>query len=318
MQKMTNRLTTELRRLSFENHDYCISCGYSFCKGDTAHLGYGFDDSPLYACDACISKLKETATRVYFTPRPYAVPTPSSQLWRYMDFTKYISLLSSRGLYFTRSDCFEDMFEGAKGLKKNKAKWDSHYLDFFRSAIKNPPEGYNCQLSESEVEEQAQKLLCDLETGGEAHKKRTFVNCWHESEHESEAMWRLYSSFLANAVAVRTSYKSLYSSLGKDPSISIGRIEYINLKEKYAGVYDSFWRKRKSFEHEREVRALLQDFESPDLGRIVPCDLDVLIEEVFVSPKAPPWFLHLINDVNEKYGVKVKVSPSELGEEPFF
>jgi hypothetical protein len=35
-------------------------------------------------------------------------------------------------------------------------------------------------------------------------------------------------------------------------------------------------------------------------------------------PKAPPWFVHLVNDVSEKYGVTVKVSPSELVEEPFF
>lgn len=318
MQQMTNRATTELRRLSFENHDHCVSCGHSFREGDTSHLGYGYDDSPLYVCDGCVSKLKETAIRHYFSPRPYDVPGPSSKLWRYMDFTKYVSLLSSRGIYFTRTDCFEDVFEGAKGLKKNKAKWDSHYLEFFRSAIKNPPEGYKCELSDSEVEEQARKILSELETNGEAHKKNTFVSCWHESEHESEAMWRLYSSFLANAVAIRTSYQSLYASLGRDSSISIGRIKYIDLKKHYTGVNDAFWRKRKSFEHEREVRALFWDFECQDLGKIVPCDLEVLIEEVFVSPKAPAWFARLVNDVNEKYGLTVKVSPSELIEQPFF
>jgi hypothetical protein len=113
-------------------------------------------------------------------------------------------------------------------------------------------------------------------------------------------MWRLYSSFIDNAVAVRTSYQKLYVSLGRDPSIKIGRIKYIDLKKNYAGVNDAFWRKRKSFEHEREVRALLLDSRSQDTGKIVPCDLEVLIEEVFVSPKAPLWFIRLVNDVNEK------------------
>jgi hypothetical protein len=318
MQQITNRLTTELRRLSFENHDHCVSCRYSFKEGDTSHFGYGYDDNALYVCDSCTSKLKETARRCYFFPRPYDVPESSSKLWRYMDFTKYVSLLSSHGIYFARTDCFEDLFEGAKGLRKNKAKWDSHYLEFFRSAIKSAPEGYECDLSNREIDEQSQKLLRDLEAGGEAEKKRTFVSCWHENEHESEAMWHLYSSFIANAVAVRTSYQSLYVSLGRDPSINIGRIKYIDLKKNYAGVNDAFWRKRKSFEHEREVRALIQDSQCQDFGKIMPCDLDVLIEEVFVSPKAPPWFVHLVNDVNEKYGVTVKVSPSELIEEPFF
>ncbi|EQB2604496.1 hypothetical protein ACYHQC_003671 [Aeromonas salmonicida] len=318
MQKMTHRLTLELRRLASENHDHCVSCNYQFKEGDTSHLGYGKSNVPLYVCDACSKQLKETAIRHYFSPRPYSVPEPSSKLWRYMDFTKYVSLLSSGGLYFARANCFEDTFEGAKGLKRNKARWDDYYLKFFRAAIENPPKGYECKLSNSEIDEQAQKLLRDMEVGGEYHRKRTFISCWHASEHESEAMWRLYSSFLSNAVAVRTSYESLYMALGQNPSISIGRIEYIDMKESYAGVNDAFWRKRKYFEHEREVRAIVTDFESQEIGKIIPCDLSVLIEEVFVSPKAPSWFVDLVNDVNDKYSVKVKVSSSELIEEPFF
>jgi hypothetical protein len=318
MLKPSNRFTIDLKRLVFEHFDTCTNCGHKFVEADHSCSGYLADDEPAYLCDGCSEKLTELAARTYFIPRPYETPPANARLWRYMDFTKYVSLLSSRGLYFTRTDYFEDIFEGAKGLKKNKAKWDSHYLEFFRSAIKNPPEGYKCELSDGEVEEQAQKLLSDMESRGETHKRRHFVSCWYESEHESEAMWRLYSSFLANAVAVRTSYKNLYVSLGRDPSINIGRIQYIDLKKNYAGVNDAFWRKRKSFEHEREVRALLLDFNCQDPGKTVPCELEVLIEEVFVSPKAQPWFVHLVNDVNEKYGVTVKVSSSELVEEPFF
>jgi hypothetical protein len=48
MQEMTHRLTTDLRRLSFENHDGCVSCDHVFQKGDTSHLGYGQNDEPLY------------------------------------------------------------------------------------------------------------------------------------------------------------------------------------------------------------------------------------------------------------------------------
>ena len=33
--------------------------------------------------------------------RPYDVPPPQAQLWRYMDFTKYVSLLSSRALFIS-------------------------------------------------------------------------------------------------------------------------------------------------------------------------------------------------------------------------
>jgi len=245
------------------------------------------------------------------------LPKPNSKLWRYMDFTKYVSLLASRGLYFTRADCFEDQYEGAKGLKKNKEKWDTHFLEFFSNAIKNPPSDYKHEISDAEVESQANKLLIDLKHGGKMQKQRTFVSCWHESEHESEAMWRLYSSFLANAVAVRTTYERLYHSLERNPSIEIGRIQYIDLKNSYAGVNDAFWRKRKSFEHEREVRAVIQDFNCQDQGKLLAYDL-ALLEEVFVSPQAPSWFAELVNDVNAKYGVQISVSTSELIEESFF
>lgn len=317
-QKMTNRLTIELRRLAFENHGRCVSCGYCFREGDTSHLGYGHDGVTLYVCDNCSHILKETSARQYFMPHPYDVPEPTSKLWRYMDFTKYVSLLSTRGLFFARTDCFPDTFEGAKGLKKNKVRWDDHFLNFFCSAIKNPPEGQKCGLSDKEVEAEAKRLLNELELGGTASKKRTFISCWHESEHESEAMWRLYSNFLPSAIAVRSSYQSLYLSLGRNPSVKIGRIRYIDLQKSFAGVNDAFWRKRKSFEYEREVRALIMDLECEALGKIMPCDLTTLIEEVFVSPQASVWFVSLVNDVNDKFGLHVKVSPSELLEEPFF
>ena len=181
MQEMTHRLTRDLRRLAFEHHDSCVSCGHRFKEGETAHLGYDAADAPLYVCAKCCGALVETAVRQYFSPRPHGVPEPTTKLWRYMDFTKYVSLLASRGLFFTRADCFEDAFEGAKGLRENKTTWDEHYLAFFRKAIRNPPPGHKCELSDSEVEEQAKSLLLDLETAGEHQKKRTFVNCWHEN-----------------------------------------------------------------------------------------------------------------------------------------
>jgi hypothetical protein len=35
------------------------------------------------------------------------------RVWRYMDFTKFVSLIDSRRLYFTRADKFDDPFEGS-------------------------------------------------------------------------------------------------------------------------------------------------------------------------------------------------------------
>ncbi|MDC4587570.1 hypothetical protein OHV59_11020, partial [Acinetobacter baumannii] len=37
---------------------------------------------------------------------------PNVKLWRYMDFTKFMSILSNKSLYFGRIDSFEDKHEG--------------------------------------------------------------------------------------------------------------------------------------------------------------------------------------------------------------
>ena len=34
-------------------------------------------------------------------------------IWRYMDLAKFVSMLQSNALYFTRSDVLEDIFEGS-------------------------------------------------------------------------------------------------------------------------------------------------------------------------------------------------------------
>lgn len=318
MQEMTHRLTENLRRLAYENHDKCTACGYEFKEGDTSHLGYDDNDEPRYLCDTCSPVLKETAIRHYFSPHPYEIPNSESSLWRYMDFTKYVSMLSTSTLYFARADTFEDPFEGAKGVIGNKEKWDVHYLSFFKQAMKNPPEGVEWDHSEEYIEKEAQRLLKEMETGGKAHRERVYINCWHENEHESEAMWRLYSSYLGNAIAIRATYSSLYNALGRNPSISIGRVKYIDFNKSYAGPNDSFWRKRKSFEHEREVRAIVHDFKSEAMGRTMNCDLKVLIKEIIVSPTAPAWFVNVLNDVNEKFGIEITVNQSNLNEVPFF
>ena len=57
-------------------------------------------------------------------------------IWRYLDFTKFVSLLDKRALFFSRTDKLGDPFEGscAKRSIKERAKiFDSEYTgDFFK------------------------------------------------------------------------------------------------------------------------------------------------------------------------------------------
>lgn len=319
MQEMTHNLTLDLRRLAYEHHDSCSICDYQFKEGDTSHLGYSQNGEPLYVGDCCSAELKETAVRHYFMPRAYEVPAQNARLWRYMDFTKFVSLLSSRALYFCRADKFNDPFEGAKGIVERKSEWDGFYLDFFRSAVSNPPPEYTRELSDEEIEREAQRLLKELNEGGKTWLTFTFLNCWHENAYESEAMWNLYSSELRQAIAVSTTYKDLYQALGRNPDISIGRVRYIDFNKSFAGVNNAFWRKRKSFEHEREVRAIIHDHELKGAdGKLVSCCLDTLIECVHVSPTSPNWFAALVVDVMGKYGLNKSIKRSNIDAEPFF
>jgi hypothetical protein len=315
----TERITPELERLIFERHDNCVSCGYAFQEGDTSFSGYGPANEPLYVCGDCASsKLEETARRTYFMPRLYKVPEPSAVLWRYMDFTKYAHLLSTKALYFPNAACFDDVFEGAKGLAERKQKWDAHYLDFFRRAIRSAPRGERLEPSAEDIEANAQRLLRDIEVGGQRDRERTFISCWHESAHESEAMWKLYSTSMSYAVAIQTTVQAAYLALGKNPRIAIGRVEYIDFETYFANINGAFWRKRKSFEHEREVRLVISDRTHAAPGRLLTCEIPILVQSVIVSPKSPDWFLPLVKDLTAKFGFQLPVKRSRLAAQPFF
>ena len=315
----TERVTPELARLVFEKHDNCVSCGYAFREGDTSFSGYGAQNEPLYVCSNCAgTKLKEVARRTYYMARHYKVPEPTAVLWRYMDFTKYASLLSTKCLYFPSAACFDDVFEGAKGIAERKHQWDSHYLDFFRRAIRNAPRVEGAVVTEEAIEANAQKLLRDIEVGGNRDRERTFISCWHQSRHESEAMWRLYSSSMSHAVAIQTTVAAAYEAIGKDPKIAIGRVEYVDFETYFANINGAFWRKRKAFEHEREVRLLVSDRGETAPGIAIPCDIPILIQGVVVSPKAPDWFLPLVVDITTRFGFQLPVKKSKLAVQPFF
>jgi hypothetical protein len=94
-------------------------------------------------------------------------------------------------------------------------------------------------------------------------------------------------------------------------------------------------RKRRSFEHERELRAVWSDMANvASAGPAVasgyeyqaapretvwkPVDLTALVEKVFISPSAKTWFFDLVKKVPASYQVDIPVHQSDLGAEPLF
>lgn len=318
MQEMTHKYTRETSIYYKEHCDKCTNCDTPFVNGSRSHLGYLSDGNCAVLCDACAYLLKETIVRYHWMKKEYESPLPDEKLWRYMDLSKFISLISSRSLFFASADSFEDPFEGAKGITPRKRKWDEYYLEFFREAIKTVPGIDPSTLTEGSVEKDAQRLLREISESGELARQYTYISCWHQNEQESEAMWRLYSRDVTNAVAIQTTAQKLYLALDRDPTIDIGKVKYIDYEKQYATVNGAFWYKRKSFEHEREVRAILQSRDNPCAGHAISVDIDILIDSIYISPYAPKWFAEVVINVVDRYEIKKPVYQSSMLVTPFF
>ena len=318
MQEMSHRHSRELDIFYQEHKEHCTNCSKAFSDGMCAHLGYLDNQVPAVLCDDCAPLLVETVVRYHWMKDEYEKPAPAEKLWRYMDLAKLIYLLSTSKLFFASADSFEDIFEGAKGVIERKERWDSFYLDFFREAIKTAPGATPEMLEPERIEKDAHRLLNEMDTDGEAERKHVFISCWHSNEYESEAMWKLYSANAKNAVAIQTTAEHLYQALDRDPYIDIGKVKYIDYNKRFSSVNGAYWYKRKSFAHEREVRAVLRNHDTQASGVSVPVNIHTLIDKIYISPYAPKWFEEVVNSVTEKYEVSSPVVYSDMAKKPFY
>lgn len=229
----------------------------------------------------------------------------SVKVWRYMDFTKFVSLLELRSLYFARSDLLGDPFEGTM---------PANNFRFYSLVYGTPP------ITPTGLDQLAKRR--------QELRARVYINCWHMNELESFAMWNSYARS-NEAVAIQSTYESLRSCL--PPAIQVGCVQYIDYKIDFVpedNLLRPFLYKRKSFEHERELRALI-DVEDDDettwvgqtvgsVGRVVSIALEDLIERIYIAPTSPGWFAELVCSVVTKYGLKKPVTKSSLDDQPAF
>ena len=318
MQKMTLKHTKELDIFYNEHRKKCTNCGKTFVEGDTAHLGYLKGRDYALLCDNCAPMLEETVVRYYWQELEYEEPAPEDKLWRYMDLAKFVSLISRNELFFSAASSFEDIFEGAKGVEKNKEKWDAFYLDFFKHAVSTAPGRKACYNADEIINEEANRLLNEIEKSGQKSREYTYISCWHLNSYESEAMWKLYSKDAANAIAIQTTTKRLYEAFDKDPTISIGKVKYMDYDNNFASINGAFWYKRKSFEYENEVRAVTIRRHSSGKGIYIPISIDKLIERIYISPYTSEWFVDVVKSLVEMYGVRTEVTYSMMKAKPFY
>jgi hypothetical protein len=212
-----------------------------------------------------------------------------------MTLDKFVHLIATGGLYFARVSSFNDPWDGMSLIDPERAQI------LQAEALANP---YHTIT----------QLGLEFSAALKKNKKLAYASCWHSNRHESEAMWSLYKADLC----IRTTYAKLCDKL---PSrVLLGQVSYIDPSENSERIYDPilpFFRKRKSFEHEREVRGVLWNGGgTTSFQNEIRLDLKI-IDEVVTSPYQQPWTLEVVRSLLETYRHSLPVRPSNLMTEPW-
>lgn len=243
-------------------------------------------------------------------------PQPEDEnmpIWRYLDYTKFVDLLSTSELHFSRADRFNDPFEGSYPIPNVKTRKMA-----FIAGTKLP-------------EAAADEYVSIREHLARETRQRVAINCWHMNEHESAAMWKLYL-MSTEGVAVRATYASLRDCLAESERVfSLGQVTYIDYRKDMISEHNTlipFFHKHKGLDHERELRAMTNigdavregegwRLESPECFRL-KVDVARLVDAIVVSPYANDWFGELVKSTVARFGVDIRVEDSVMKDEAVF
>ena len=216
-----------------------------------------------------------------------------AMLWRHLSLPKLLHLLQARALYFARVDQLSDPFEGYPTTREIRI---------------------------------ASRTLLDpvLRIQSDLIRKCAYVSCWSQYDSENAAMWTTYGATEGD-VLVQTRFGRLASILPS--SVFLGKVRYVpdsaeELSAPERKPAEVMLRKMDHFVHEREVRAIAFDEDSPidgaaELGMTMPIDVEELFEAIIVQPTAPNWIRLAVKRLSKQYGFSFNVQRSELSRRPF-
>ena len=210
-------------------------------------------------------------------------------VWKYLDLSKFLDMLMSKRLFMSRSDKFEDQYEGTfseptyEEIKKIAAN-NPKFLDYYKS-----------------------------------HREKVVISSWHINEYESFAMWQIFTKN-NEGLAIQSTIGRLKKSLETERKTEqhIGQVNYIDYKKELIPFDDTFFPflfKRKSFQYEREIR-IISDVSSDNLkindGLKIDVDINQLIERIYIHPKSENWYKNLVIELVEKLGFGFTIEKSDL------
>ncbi len=266
-----------------------------------------------------------------YTPHPSAgtLPADETVIWRFMSLAKFLSFVTKSSIFFSQARKLrnEDPYEGTLALPnllfyRQVMTDESFARQIMRTAPDQPlPSNYRDVFSPDE-----QKRI------GEIFASTTYVNCWNISRHESAFLWSIYAS-ASDGIAIRSTIGRLKKSIEKEKrDIYIGPVVYADYHSEVipeGNKLTPFFRKRKSFEAERELRACFIELvesvgwsdraltDNPP-GHYVPCDVQALVEEIFVSPAVQQWYADAVSELVQKFGARFPIRKSSLSDPAIF
>lgn len=251
---------------------------------------------------------------IYDTTPIIRIPE-DTPLAKYLDLTKFLSLLVKESLFFCRLDRLEDQFEGTTA-KKN--------YDFRINVEKTLRD--NQFFTSPHTDEDIAKNVNNLYELGRKFKALYCVNCWNKFDKESTALWKIYSDY-GKGILIKTSAKHLEGSLSNiTEKIYLTQVKYIDYEKELMLDYKSMYpviHKQDAYSYESEARLFYQadfdsffihDWEKEEVqeGKYFKVNLDTLIEEIIIGPFSPAWFLEIVSDLNERFGLNKPIKKSKL------
>ena len=214
---------------------------------------------------------------------------PETIVWKYLDLSKFLDLLLSQRLFMSRSDKFEDQYEGTfseptfEEIKK-LSQHNPEFLKFYKE-----------------------------------RREKVVISSWHINEYESFAMWQIFTQN-NEGLAIQSTVGRLQSALQADTTYqqSIGEVNYIDYKKEHIPFDDMFFPflfKRKSFIYEREIRIICDAsarVNPVNEGLNISININDLIEKIYIHPKSENWYKKLVIELLKRLDFDFLIEKSDL------
>lgn len=268
-------------------------------------------------------------------------PAEDLFLYRYLTIDKLIDVLVNNRIPLTRLNLFSDKLEGTTPahliLNLTSDKIAKEYASWMGGIFEHITTNFN-PTKRNSLRQQRKEF-----------QKYNYASCWFERDHESIAMWQIYSK--EDSVALKIPYSILSKELSegafeiksnKTEKISFGKVSYVKFDdldsltklvtdETQQGFYKDL-----SFDHENEFRIIVSvENKEPQKAISKSMILDEQVDEmnrridqkvlyltfhnflefpfeIIFHPQSQPWHRKNIEAILEKYGIKFKVSESRL------